>query len=468
MKMSSMARSSPSRIVALDIGSSSVRSARFDPRGRRMVESSASRKYSIRYTPDEGAELDPQIVLRATRSCVRETLKFARGNVPIAISGSAFWHGLLGVDDNGEPLTPIYTWADARASDAAAKLRRELSERAIQLRTGCMLRAPFWPAKLRWLGKRDVARWTSPAGWIFQKIFGVGLTSHSMASGTGLYNLATRAWDKDLCEVCGVSVQQLDQIRDREDDVFSAIGDGAASNLGSGADRPGKIAINIGTTAAVRMVVSRSRMVAERLPRGLFEYAVDEERVVVGGAISNGGNLHAWCLRELQLRDDVAAEKALQREQAAKDSLVVLPFWVAERALTWPESLRGTIVGLRPTTSGADIFRAATTSVFYRLASIVDAVEETLGRATEIIVSGGVLRSPASLAILADALGRDIGVCAELESSLRGAACYALEHLGFTPAPLPPGKLIRHRRVLAAKHRERRARQEELERTLTR
>ncbi|HEY0369118.1 MAG TPA: FGGY family carbohydrate kinase [Chthoniobacterales bacterium] len=459
MKMSSMAKQS--QILAVDIGSSSVRSALFEINGKRVVKSSAARQYSIRYTQDDGAELDPQVVLRATRSCVDQTMKFARGRAPVAISGSAFWHGLLGVSAKGKPVTPIYTWADARASDAAAELRGNLSERAIQLRTGCMLRAPFWPAKLRWLNRRDIARWISPATWIFEKIFGLGLTSHSMASGTGLYNLRTRSWDEELCKMCRVDLDQLGPIGDREGDIFSAIGDGAASNLGCGADAPDRIAINIGTSAAARIVLPQR---VRNIPRGLFQYVVDEKRVVVGGAISNAGNLHRWCLRELKIRNDTEAEKALVRTAAANDSLIILPFWVQERAPTWPNELRGMILGLRPTTSAADILRATTTSVFYRLAAII----ERMPRANEAIVSGGILHSPASLAILADALGRDIRICAEMESSLRGAATHGLQHLGFETAPLPRGKVIRHQPALAAKHRERRARQEELERALTR
>ena len=88
----------------------------------------------------------------------------------------------------------------------AARLREQLDERVIQERTGCMLRASFWPAKLLWLRRtqpklfRRVARWVSPAEWIFEEIFGVRACSHSMASGTGLYNFAgkrlgsTRCW----------------------------------------------------------------------------------------------------------------------------------------------------------------------------------------------------------------------------------------------------------------------------------
>ncbi|MDQ6862121.1 MAG: FGGY family carbohydrate kinase [Verrucomicrobiota bacterium] len=463
-----MARSSASVVLALDIGSSSVRSALFRETGARILRSGASRKYAMRYSSDGGAELDPQVVLRATRTCVAETRSTARNAHAIAISGSAFWHGLLGVDAKGVPLTPIYMWADTRSAGEAANMRRQLSERKIQLRTGCLLRAPFWPAKLAWLERRDVARWLSPAAWIFEQLFGVAGTSDSMASGTGLYNWRTRSWDEELCRLVAVPIDKLGAIENAEQTTFTAIGDGAASNLGSGADNKRKLAINIGTSAAVRAIIPRRLLSPARLPHGFFRYVVDQERDVIGGAVSNAGNLRSWCMRELRIRDDAEAERALSRSAAAEDALTVLPFWVEERAPTWPENLHGAIAGVRQVTSAADVLRVTTTAVYYRLAAIADELEAALGRSTEIIVSGGILHSPASLDILADALGRDIRVCSEMESSLRGAARYALEHLGYRVAPLRNGKLIRHRPSLAAKHRDRRARQEEVERRLSR
>jgi sugar (pentulose or hexulose) kinase len=68
---------------------------------------------------------------------------------------------------------------------------------------------------------------------------------------------------------------------------------------------------------------------------------------------------------------------------------------------------------------------------------------------------------------LADALGRDIGVSAQAEASLRGAAVYALEQLGYEPRTLPKPKLIRHDPTLGAKHRVRRERQNTLEKMLS-
>jgi gluconokinase len=245
-------------------------------------------------------------------------------------------------------------------------------------------------------------------------------------------------------------------------ELFNAIGDGAAGNLGSGADAGGRIAINIGTSAAVRMVGERGQSV----PFGLFRYAVDRERSVIGGAVSNAGNLHQWCVRNLRL--GMTEARALSRTAAATDELTILPFWVNERAPTWPENVRGRIVGLTQSTSAAAIFRAASCATFYRLANILELLESQSGRAKEIIVSGGIVRSKSSLPILADALGRDICISPVAEASLRGAAVYVLEKLGYVPAALPPPRVILQNRALAAKHRVRLEQQAALEKNCAR
>jgi gluconokinase len=459
-------------VLAIDIGTSSVRTALFDEQARRAPGSNASQTYRVRHSADHGAELDPQVLWRATRKCLRQTRRLTTSPVR-AIGGSGFWHSLLGLDRAGEPLTPIYTWADSRCAVDAARLREKLDERAIQQCTGCMLRASFWPAKLLWLRRtqprvfRRVRRWVSPAEWIFEKAFGASGCSHSMASGTGLYDFARRDWDKDLLEVSGLKSSQLGVLRDevKLDDVtvFPALGDGAASNLGSGASRQGIVAVNIGTSAAVRAIPAADA----RLPFGLFRFVVDQERALLGGAVSNAGNLHAWCRRELRLPDNRRAiERALRQPPTASASLTILPFWVSERAPSWPEHLDGAILGLTQASTAADLLRATTTAVYHRLAQILEELERAIGPAQRIIVSGGILQSPGSLRILADALGHDLETCTDQEASLRGAAVHALEQLGEEIPALKRGKSIRHDRAKATSALAARARQIQLEQLL--
>jgi gluconokinase len=457
-------------ILALDIGTSSVRSALFDGSARLISGSRASQKYRVRHTAEHGAELDPATLLRATRRCLRQTRSCLPNGFAPVIAGSGFWHSLLGLDPAGHPLTPIYTWADARATQDAARLRTQLDERSIQQRTGCMLRASFWPARLAWLRRtqpklfRHVVRWVSPAEWIFEEIFEARGCSHSMASGTGLYDLARRDWDTEMLRLSCLTTEQLSPLRDRLEldgkTFFPAIGDGAAGNLGSGATRPGLVAINVGTSAAVRTIPPSNAT----LPFGLFKFVIDQERDLLGGAISNAGNLRAWFLRELRLpEEERALERLLRAEGPGAAGLTMLPFWVGERAPTWPENLTGTVVGLSQATTAADLWRAAFSAVSFRLAEIFEQLEGALGRPKKIIVSGGILQSPASLQILADSLGRDLEICDDQEASLRGAAVHALEQLGHRIPGPKFKKRIRYDRGGARRSRELRARQQSLE-----
>ncbi len=451
-------------MLALDLGTSSVRSAVFDKKARALPDSRASAEYHVRHTADHGAELDPARVLRATRKCLRLT-----NSTLTTVAASGFWHSLLGVDRSGTPLTPIYTWADARCAPEAARLRGEFDERKIHQRTGCMLRASFWPAKLLWLRRTDralfrrVARWVSPADWIAEQIFGLRACSHSMASGTGLYDSMRRTWDGELLERCGIREGQLNPLRDRVDDSFPAIGDGAASNLGSGATAPGVVAINVGTSAAVRAIVPG----AAPLSFGLFRFVVDAQRTLLGGAVSNAGNLRAWCLRELRLTpNDRAIERLLRAAGPRAGHLTILPFWVNERAPTWPENLEGAILGLTQTTTAADLLHATTAAVCHRLAQIFDELRTALGGVRQVVVSGGILQSPASLQILADSLGSELVTCLDQEASLRGAAVHALEQIGRKIPPPRYARRIRPRPENVAPAREQRQRQETLEKVI--
>lgn len=453
-------------VLALDIGTSSSRTALFTSSGERLLKTTAQQAYPLKYTADGGAELDPQVLLEAVERCIAQTLQ-AQGKdsklkrQPIlAVGTSAFWHSLIGVGDKNKPLTPIYTWADSRCREDAAWLRVEFSEKAVHKKTGCMLRASYWPAKLAWLQrtqpKLKVHTWMSPAEWLYREFFGVANCSYSMASGTGLFDPSQLRWDMPMLDYFGLDESNLNVAGDeplagcrkfsalKSVPWFPAIGDGVAGNLGSGATRPGLAAINVGTSAALRVMKSGANAHA---PFGLFSYRVDSQRYVVGGAISNAGNLRAWCMRELALDKDAAR---LERELAARPSpahgLTVLPFWSAERAPTWDDEKTGLIQGLTQNTTALDILQAITEASYYRISRIGGMVLAAEKSVPKFIVSGGIQRSASSLQRLADVLGQPVYANDEPEASLRGAAVFALEKMGLAPAALKPGKPVRPRK----------------------
>jgi gluconokinase len=454
-------------VLTFDIGTSSLRTALFDSAARRIEGATHQVEYQLAYGHDGRAELSCRTLLAAAKSCLAATLQAYRAmpasaRPPIrAVGVSCFWHSLLGTGVSGGPITPIYTWADSRCQPEAVRLRAELAERAVHRRTGCMLRASYWPAKLCWLRRTDpklfksVHRWLSPAEWLGRELGGPEECSVSMASGTGLLDVQTLRWDEELVARCHLRAGALNTLGEeragpsqkraglapelRGARWFSAIGDGAASNLGSGATHPGVAALNVGTSAALRIVVSGQ----PEAPFGLFRYRVDADRYLIGGAISNAGNLRAWCVRELRLEED-GLERALAARPAPQHGLDVRPFWTAERAPDWEEDMHGAVSGITQRTTALDILQAATEATYFRLARIAGLLFPANAQKPALIVSGGVQHSPSSLRRLANILDQPVHPNDEPEASLRGAAIYALERLGepLRPDPLPRRRIL--------------------------
>ena len=99
------------------------------------------------------------------------------------------------------------------------------------------------------------------------------------------------------------------------------VGDGAAANIGAGCDTPDRVALTMGTTGAMRVVVGPE---LARVPDGLWLYRVDGPRALLGGATTEGGNLYAWLRTLLQLPDEATLQAALAERPAAGHGLMVL------------------------------------------------------------------------------------------------------------------------------------------------
>jgi gluconokinase len=441
-------------VIALDVGTSSARAALYDARGHAVEGRFHQIPYAPTTTPDGGVEHDPRVLLDAATACVDAVARAARHDDVQAVAVTTFWHGLLGFDTHDHPVTPVFTWADSRGAPDAALLRGALDEDALHARTGCHLHASYWPAKLRWLARErpaDVARvrrWGSVGEHLELTLFGEAATSVSMASGTGLFDQDALRWDREALAAAGVEPDGLFPLAGdgrrrglrspwaarwpalRSVPWFAAIGDGAASNIGSDCVDPGRVALNLGTSAALRIVTTA----AAPPPRGLWRYRVDRRRSLLGGATSEGGNVYAWCREMLRLPDDDAVERELATRVPDAHGLTVLPFLAGERAPGWRAERRATITGLSLDTTALDVVQAALESVALRLALVYALLAPHAAREHLIVASGGAIsHSPAWARMLADALGRPIHASPEIEATGRGAALLALEALGGLP-----------------------------------
>lgn len=451
-------------ILVLDIGSSSSRAVLFDATATMVPGTLIREKSAFQVAPDGTATDDPAAILQRVTRCIDAVLAAAGSYAAqiAAVGCTTYAANLIGLDGAGQPCTPVFTYADTRSDPAADELRQSLHELAILQRTGCPLRTSYWPALLRWLAHTDpqlmrrAQRWTTVGEWLFETFLAQSILTYSFAAWTGLLNRTTLTWDTELLNELPVDIEQLGRLADVDQPVsglrapwaerwptlaavpwFSALGDGAAANLGSGCVDGQRIALSIGTSGALRAVLPHDPVI----PPGLWCYRVDRSRPLLGGATSEGGNVLTWALQTLQI-DAASLNAGLLTPDAAGYGLVVLPFVAGERSPGWSGAARATITGIGTATSALDVARAALEGVTYRWAAIAGLLRPAVGEAPLIVASGGGLKHvPAWGQLIADALGLPVAISAEAETTSRGVALVALRSLGlistFADRPLP-------------------------------
>ena len=435
------------QVLALDIGTSSVRAARFDASAAEGAEP-AKRRYV--------GETDPDRIVAAASKVIDR----AGGAEGVdAVGGSCFGHSLLPLDGGGRPLTPILGWRDTRSADAADWLARRLDPAAIHARTGCHIHTSYWPAKLAWLAKeqpetfRAARRFVSFCDYAYGHLLGRNVPSSlSIASATGLLDLRTKTWDEELLQTLGVEAEQLPEISDDAvEGWFPAALDGACSNLGAGCVTRDRAALMIGTSGAFRTVYESE----QPQPRsGLFVHWLDERRVVEGGSLSDGGSLYSWLGQTFRDPDG-----SLAGRDPDSHGLTFLALLGGERSPGWHQHAKGAIEGLTFETTPLDLRQAALEGLGFRFAEIADLMPEV----EEVVATGGALLNDRDwLQIIADTLGRPLIRSGVEEASLRGAAVSALERLGESPAPAPLGDVVEPRAEHAAAYRAARERQRRL------
>src|SRR5215213_5091760 len=312
-------------ILAIDIGTSSVRAALYDERARSLPETMVKNERVLTATEDGGAEIDADEAFAQVVEAVEAVLKKAKnaaGEIGF-VAASSFWHSLVGVDKKGSPTTKVFGWADTRSRKYVSVWREKFDEAEIHNRTGARFHSSYWTAKLLWLQKeqksvfKKTAKWLSFSDYVALKLFGETATSVSMASGTGIFDVRKCVWDEELLSFLKIEKENLPEVAAEDSQTFQlnetyarrwkklknarwfpAIGDGAANNIGAGCVKKSKAALMIGTSGAMR-VAYRGKP-PEKIPGGLWCYRIDRRRIIMGGALSDGGGLYRWLNENLR------------------------------------------------------------------------------------------------------------------------------------------------------------------------
>lgn len=458
--------------LVLDIGTSSVRCAVYRPNATVLAGTAARRPFA--FAEDGTASMD--LLAARTEEVIDECLARYRETAasigPLAVVGwTGFAMSWLGVDGEGAPVTPVYTYADATSGDYADSLRAQLAQTGrladFHQTTGTPIHVAYAPAQILRLAAEEPERLAAVAHfqtasahllahWSGQPFAPI---STSEVGWTGLLDRDSLDWNDEMLALLPIERSQLPPAIDyaNSSDGLSStyrrrwpeladarfclcVGDGAAANIGSGGVDASRLALTIGTSGALRVVLHQAE--GEPLPpvpAGLWCYPVDKERWLVGGSLTDGGSLFNWLLETLRYTNPAQLLADARALEPASHGLTILPFLRSERSPGWANDATMTISGITANTEPAHILRAVLEAVALRFRLINQRLAPQLPDDSPIMAGGGGLQeNPLWRQILADALERPVHLTSIDEVTSRGAAILAYQALGLTDEiPLP-------------------------------
>ncbi|BAU10138.1 gluconokinase [Leptolyngbya sp. NIES-3755] len=440
--------------IGIDIGTTSTKAIAVSSTGE--VKSVVSREYPLLSPRPRFAEQDPTVIFTAVLESVRDTIQQANlssRDIAAVGCGSAM-HSLIVMGADNVLLTQSITWADSRSIKQAEALKQSSKGIEIYQNTGTPLHPMSPLTKLLWMRDcepelfRKAAKFISIKEYVLYQWFEQYVVDYSIASATGLLNVKTRSWDESVLELTQLRVEQFSELvptthvlRGMKPEYAAMMGldpnvpvvvgasDGVLANIGVGAIASDQVAITIGTSSAVRKIVSEPLTDSQART---FCYAFTEKQWIIGGASNNGGIVLRWFRDQFGLPErnyEDAYDRLIQLAEpipAGAEGLLFLPFLSGERAPYWNADARGVFFGVSLRHQRSHFIRAVLEGILFAAYSITTVLSELTGSSQTILASGGFARSSISLQLMADIFGIEVLVPEVFEASGFGAAVLAM------------------------------------------
>ena len=429
-------------LFGVDIGTQGTKTALYGEDGTVIAE--AGEPSDLRRPGPGIVEEDPDRQVMSVCRTVKECLEKS-GVEPASVAGIAIdgqMAGIIGIDAEGEAITPYDSWLDTRCSDQIDLMKSRAAREITEL-TGCAPSFNHGPKILWWQSEKPevfgrIAAFVQPGGYAAMKLCGMdgsaAFMDRTYLHFSGFADNRQNRWSDDLCREFGVPVEKLPRIAAPSEivgtvtpematrcglvagtPVVAGCGDTAASFLSCGATREGVCVDVAGTASVFAATTGEFRADTEQLVLGCGQAAADG--LWHPYAYINGGGMNLEWFRALVREiDPTAAAATLERlnELAEKTaSPETLPLFVphfAGRVTPSMPRLRGAWVGLDWSHGAGALYRAMLESVAFEYAAYRDVLTTLYPDFSprELRVTGGGERSAVWNRIKATVLGMPV------------------------------------------------------------
>jgi xylulokinase len=366
-------------ILALDVGTSSVKAAVLGVAAARPVGPVARVAYNLDHPTPDAAELDPNRLWDAVAAAARQAASANRTELA-GVGLSCLTPALVLLDADDRPLGPIWTHLDRRARPAAREVWHEVGDEFLRTTGNRPLPGGISAVCYRQRVADEpglagrVHSYLHANGWLGFRLTGVKGFDPANASFTGLFGTLTdQAWSPRWCAYFGVDPAWLPPVVDGATTLGPLRPDAAAA-LGLPAGLPVKLGTAdtssailvagmgpddllhvVGTTQVLAVLTDRPVPDAQRLTRrlGVGPAFVHVTHNPVGGAALDW--LRELCFGDLSEEDFYGreVEEALKRDS---DVRLDPPFLGGDRLEV--EERRAAFRGLTLSTDRVDLLAA--------------------------------------------------------------------------------------------------------------
>ena len=452
-------------ILAIDQGTTSSRAILFDA-GLRVV-ASAQEEFAQHYPRPGWVEHDPSDLWSTVAATARAVMEKAGIRAEsIAAIGITNQRETTLIWDRatGQPIHRAIVWQDRRTAGICTALKDAGHEPMITARTGLLLDPYFSATKVKWLLDHvEGARARAEAGelafgtvdsWLIWNLTGgrAHVTDATNAARTMLYNIATGAWDAEICALMGVPMALLPEVKDcaadfgmtradlfgREIPIRGVAGDQQAATVGQACFTPGMMKSTYGTGCFALLNTGADRVPSTHRLLTTIAYQLNgKPTYALEGSIFIAGAVVQWLRDGLKIIRHASETQGLAEAAEEAQGVILVPAFTGLGAPYWRPDCRGAVYGLTRNSGPAELARAALESVGYQTRDLLDAMRADWGAAADGVlrVDGGMTASDWAMQFLSDILGAPVDRPMVTETTALGAAYLAGLQAGICGSP---------------------------------
>ena len=448
-------------VLAIDAGTTSVRTVAFDESGR--IVAVAQREFTQHFPTPGRVEHDASEIWAAVQSTLGEVAGGLE-EAPAAIGVTNQRETVVAWSrQRSEPVHRAIVWQDRRTAPRCAELEQSGHLALVRERTGLVLDPYFSASKLEWMLNEggvvagpDLALGTIDS-WIIWNLTGgaVHATDASNASRTMLFDIGSLRWDSELCSLFEVPVDALPQVRASTGGfgvttsgaacgpgipIAGVAGDQHAALFGQAAFAPGDAKNTYGTGSFVLMNVGSERPPPAEGLLTTVAWLLDTPQgqaptYALEGAIFATGAAVQWLRDGLRIIEEAAQLEALAAQCSSTGGVFLVPAFAGLGSPHWDPYARGTIVGLTRGTGRPEIARAAVEAMVFQTRDVVEAMAAATGTPVRSLrVDGGASVMDSMLQLQADQLQVPVQRPRMKEATAAGAAYLAGLAAGVWPS----------------------------------